>query len=89
MKSIHFLLGFCMLYISCSKEQDIATDSNGVVIRRPHIWAQSITDDNTLMYPYYVQETALYNDNLLIGVRKNNRRNFQLINTVNGNPIWN
>lgn len=64
------------------------TDSDGVVIRRPHLWAKSTTDDDSLSHQYYVSETTLYNDNLLIGIRKNHRRKFQLINISNGNALW-
>ena len=86
MKSLYFLLVFCVLY-SCKKEIP-TTDSDGVVIRRSHIWVKSTTDDDSLSYQFYVRETTLYNDNLLIGIRKNHRRKFQLINLSNGNALW-
>jgi outer membrane protein assembly factor BamB len=88
MKNLLLLLGFAMLF-GCSKDVVTDTDKDGVVIGRPHIWAKSITDNkDSLMNTHFVQETALYNDKLLIGVRKNGQRILRLINTDNGEINW-
>jgi outer membrane protein assembly factor BamB len=88
MKNIYWLIGLCILFVSCSKELDTTTDSTGVVLIRPHIWVKSITDDGELMNSYFVYRKTQYNDNLLIGIRKKGLRYFQLTSTIDGSAIW-
>jgi outer membrane protein assembly factor BamB len=75
------------MLFSCKKEMP-TTDSDGVVIRRPHIWAKSITDDDSLMYTHFVQEITTYDNKLVIGARKDRKRILRALDLDNGNTKW-
>ena len=86
MKSLFFLFSLCVLY-SCSKEP-VSTDSDGVVIRRPHLWAKSTTDDGSRINTYFVQEITTYDNKLVIGARKNAKRILRALDIDNGDTKW-
>ena len=81
--------GFCLLFLSCKKEQDItAKDNSGVFTRRPHIWQQSTTDDGTFSEVRTIATLINYNDGVLIGARKNGKRVLRMVDLKDGQTRW-
>ena len=73
---------------SCDKEERIATDSNGVVLRRPHLWALPISKDGSI--PNVAISTPIIYDvsNFLVGSEKDGQRSILSISANTGRVNW-
>ena len=87
MNKLLLLTLFFVSILSCSKEES-SKDKNGVVISRPHIWAITVTDDDSLANSYFVRKTIHYKNNLLVSARTQGKTLLRMINLDNGKTQW-
>jgi outer membrane protein assembly factor BamB len=77
-----------VLCLSCDKDDDIVKDSNGVVIRRPHLWATDISD-NYAMPQVSISTPIIYdNSNILVGSGENKQNSIMSLDANNGHVNW-
>ncbi|NJN34964.1 MAG: hypothetical protein HC817_12630, partial [Saprospiraceae bacterium] len=88
-KSIHYyaIITLTVPLVACNKEESLK-DKNGVVISRPHIWAVTVTDDDTLAEKHFIRTTIDFNNSVLIGARKQGKTLLRMINLRDGKAMW-
>jgi len=87
---ITLLLSSFLLATSCSKEEtpEIQTDGSGVVISKPYIWKRSLHLSNSVSNSGITAQ-VYYGNNFLSPITNGgNNRKLALINSDNGNIIW-
>lgn len=78
-----------LLWLSCcDKDDDIVVDNNGVVIRRPHLWATDISDNYRI--PYVAVSTPIIYDkyNILVGSGEDGHNSILSIDARDGRVNW-
>ena len=85
------LIFFSLLLLclsNCDKDDRIVTDSNGVVVRRPHLWATAISK-NGAMHDISVWTPIIYNEsNFLVGSEKDDQRSILSLSAQDGHVNW-
>lgn len=76
-----------MLIIACNKDESLK-DKNGVVISRPHIWAITVTDDDSLANNNFVKRTISFNNYILTSARKEGKSLLRMISLDDGKMKW-
>ena len=76
--SIFLSLVVCGLY-SCHKQEDSVLDGSGAVVKLPHLWKTSISDNGELTQ-VVVKGTAVYDDGkVIVGGNKNTQRSLLIL----------
>jgi outer membrane protein assembly factor BamB len=87
MKKI-FIFGIWVFYfVGCSKENDIK-DKSGIVINKNSIWSIPVTDDDSISNTYFLQKAVIYQENVLIQMRKDKGRCVKMIDLKTGKLKW-
>jgi PQQ-like domain len=87
MKGSIYYVAMIILLAACSKEESLK-DKNGVVISRPHIWATTVTDGDSLAETYFVRKTIVYNNNILMSSRKGSKSLLKMVSLDEGKIKW-
>ena len=79
---------FIFFLASCGKEEDIVTDTDGVVTKLPHQWATSISNNGKLAEVICTAHIIYKDQNVLIGGNTDNRRQLIGLDTRSGKIDW-
>lgn len=74
---------------SCNIEDDeVKIDSNGIVVKQPHLWKTSISNDGNLAQVVIATPIMYDGGHLLVGGNKNETRNIISLSSTDGSIDW-
>ena len=82
------LFSIVLIIGACKKEADPIVDNGGVIIKLPHHWVTSLSDDKALVYAAVSTPIRYAGENVLVGARKNQLRSIMSINALTGFKNW-
>ena len=90
MKQNSFYFSILLMLFGCNAcNKDSSTQLvNGVAVSLPHLWVQSIRNDNTSPSGSSVKSSIIYNGNVVVGGIKNGDNSIIMFNSQTGEKIW-
>jgi outer membrane protein assembly factor BamB len=87
MKNSIYYVAILILFAACSKDESLK-DKDGVVISQPHIWATTVTDDDSLANKFFVKRTVSYDNSILLSARKQGKTLLRMVSLKDGSTKW-
>ena len=88
MKFVFTACSLVLAVFSCHKPEDAVLDPDGVVIKLPHLWKASISNNGELAEVVSEAQVVNSQGSFLVGANRNNNRYLMSLNSGTGDIDW-